>query len=1121
MNFNRSTWFILCLASLACIPITFHFFPRAFPILSLNITMNRAQALERARDLAEQYQLMPKTFDQAAIFDLDEHAKTFIELDGGGKDALVETMEQDLYMPYIWVVRHFQEGNPRTSLIRFKPDGTPYGFEQRLSENDPGENLSPEYARVIAETQARDAWHIDFSVYTPIETAQETQPSGRIDHSFVYERTNLTIGSGGKYRLRLGVCGDQFSTLTHALYIPETFTRRYEELRSANETIAQAAYHWYYLFYFLGGCVLGILWLARARWLLIRTPLIWALVIAFLLALSKLNQLPIIWIMYDTALPAQDFLLSYLVSILNEFARTIIPLALGFIAAESLSRKAFGSHPQLWHVWSLPSAASYTIAGSTIGAYLLVSFDFALVSVFYAFTITYYNWWVPSSQFFDPNILATYFPWLEPCITALYAGFREECLFRAIPLAGAALIGERIGKRNFMIILAFIMQAIVFSAIHANYPGQPAYARLVELIIPSCIYGYIYLRYGLLTVIISHTVYDIIWMALPLFISHAPYAWINQVITIAIALIPLVIILDARMRNGAWSILQSAQRNSSWQPPALTSAVLPPPSTHESISHVIAPPCHYGLLLVGLIGVPLWFFTVQFHNDALPLYTQRHEALTYAQEYARKNGMQTDHWYPIITMQNADDDNDQKQRFVWQHTDPQTYQKLLYTYLTPPRWLIRFINFNTDLVERTEEYRVGIQDTNRIHGFYHVLPEPTPGANLDVEEARAHIHAIIAQETNIDPLTLIEVEATPQKQPARTDWNFILADPETYTLSQGQGRMIVQLAGDLFSRLSWYVHVPEAWERTDRSMLNKTKTIQIFCSLLFYLLTLLAACAIAHTRRFSFNIPIWRALFGFLLLLDMLLLIFSWPALIANISTSEPFYNQIFAILGARLIQLLIHAGIISILLLTVTTIKYRYTLKNNPHRNLYGLGLGTLIAGLLSWIELLKPSLKPHWANYDALNSLAPTTTIIVNALLELFIMGAAIGMLYALIDYITNSGNRNYFFGIICMLLFGLCVTARQPIYSISYWIFAGIALGIIITAVYYLLLRFDRALIPLVIIPMIVADHIQQAALNAFTDSIPMHLLAALYCIIAAYMWSYSFNIDAEPSKTSIHE
>jgi len=1117
MIFSLRTWFFIGIASLSCIPITLHFFPIAFPILSLNITMNRSQALAQACAIAEQYHFAPAEFDQVAIFHLDDAAKTFIELDGGGKDALTDIMQRDLYMPYVWVVRHFKENNPRSSYIFFKPDGTPYGFEQTFSENDPGENLSPEYARVIAETQARDAWHIDLSSYTPIETAQETHPSGRVDHTFVYERTGLTIGSGGTYRLKLGVSGDQFSSLSHALYIPDTFKRHYEQMRSANETIAQAAGLWYRLFYFLGGCVLALLWLARTRWLIIRTPLIWALAIAFLIALSKLNQLPVIWISYDTALPAQDFLLNYLTKILNELVRTIIPLALAFIAAESLSRKAFGNQPQFWHTWSLQGAASSAIAGSTLGAYALVSFDFALASIFYAFTITYYHWWVPSSQFFDPNILATFLPWLEPCVDSLYAGFQEECMFRAIPLAGAALIGDRIGKRNLMIILALIMQAIVFSAAHANYPGQPAYARLVELLLPSTIYALIYLRYGLLPVIISHTLYDIVWMALPLFASHAPYAWINQLMVIAIALIPAAIVIHARIRTGAWTLLPDALRNSAWQPSALTSShALPHPDILKPISQVLTPLLCNGLLISGILGIPLWMYVTNFHNDALPLYTTREQALIDAQAYARKHGMSADRWYPIVTAQNTDDNIEEQHRFVWQHTNRATYTSLLNTYLIQPRWFIRFVNFDKDLIERSEEFQVGIQDINRVHGFQHIFPESAPGVTLSKQQATARMHEIIAQETGFDPNSLLEMEASPLKLPARTDWQFILADPVHYPLTQGQGRLCAKLAGDAFSRLSWSVHVPEVWERADRSLLNKTTTIKTFCSLLLYLIALCAAYAMAHTRRFPLTFAIWRMFFGFLLFMKLITIALSWHESIAHISTSEPFYHQLFAIFGSQLIQGIMYMGVLSVLLMAVTNIQYRYALPHTPYKHLCALGLGMLSAALLSCIEYCKPSLTAHWANYNALNSLAPTTTIMINAITQLFMFGAALGMLYALIDYVTNSGTRNHLVGALFMLLFGLCIVSYDPMFSIPYWLFAGTATGLLITAVYYFLLCYDRALLPLVLLPVICTVYIQQAALNAFTESISMHLLAVAYSIIAACFWSYSFNLEPETSE-----
>src|SRR5262249_41263086 len=169
-----------------------------------------------------------------------------------------------------------------------------------------------------------------------------------------------------------------------------------------------------------------------------------------------------------------------------------------------------------------------SVLGRTAGGYLFVPIELAIIAGFYFVTNRYFGWWQPSESLSDPNILGSALPALAPIGMALQAGFMEECLFRAVPLSLAALIGERLGHRRMAIGLTLVLQAVVFGAAHANYPGFPAYSRLVELIGPGLIWGLIFLRFGLLPTVILHAVFDLVLMSIPVFLVEGGAAQANQ-----------------------------------------------------------------------------------------------------------------------------------------------------------------------------------------------------------------------------------------------------------------------------------------------------------------------------------------------------------------------------------------------------------------------------------------------------------------------------------------------------------------------------------------------------------------------------------------------------------------
>src|SRR2546428_1510955 len=303
---SRLLWTLFVVLSAGAAIFTLRNFSTAFPLVSIELKVDRADALRSARTIAQRNAWPPVGFDQAAEFGGEQEVQNFIELEGGGKQELGRILKEKIYALYTWRVRHFKQGDAHEALIRFTPDGMPYGFYVKLPDQEPGDTKPVNEAQQIAETAAQGDWNIDFARYRLVEASKDVKPGGRTDHAFVYERQDERLGEG-RYRLRLVVGGGKLTELRHFVQVPEAFTRRYEQLRSANDAIGAFSQVVTFGLYILGFCGVGLFFMIRHRWVLGRQPLLWGLFIAFMLGLQQLNSWPLFWVGYDTALPASGF----------------------------------------------------------------------------------------------------------------------------------------------------------------------------------------------------------------------------------------------------------------------------------------------------------------------------------------------------------------------------------------------------------------------------------------------------------------------------------------------------------------------------------------------------------------------------------------------------------------------------------------------------------------------------------------------------------------------------------------------------------------------------------------------------------------------------------------------
>lgn len=1064
--------------------------------------MDRDAALMAARDLAQKHAWPPEGFEQAVSFSGDQEVQNFVELEGGGKEELGRILKEGTYSLYKWDVRHFKEGDTHETRLRFTPKGEPYGFVVKLPEQEAGASLDQDPARSIAERTAIEDWRVDFSRYRLAESSQETRPSGRKDHTFVYERQDSRIGEG-RYRLRLVVGGDKLTELTHFVQVPEAFSRRYEEMRSANTTINAVSTIAVLVLYILLCCGIGLFFMMRQRWVLWRLPLIWGLVIAALVALQQFNFWPLLWMSYDTALPRSGFVIRQVVTALAIFGGFTVVHAVSFMAAETLTRRAFPQKIQLWKIWSTPVAAAKPVLGQTLGGYLLVSIFFAYEILLYVFAHGRLGWWTPSDTLVNPDVFAAYLPSLFAMAYSAQAGFWEECLFRAVPLATAALIGDRFGVRRTFLIGAMVIQAFVFGAGHAGYANQPAYARLVELIIPSFAFGLLYLRFGLLPGIVLHYAFDFTQFSIPIFVSSAVRARFEQGLLILMLLVPLGVILAARFRSQRWGEIPAEYLNQAWQPRVAEEAasrvqVLP---EYPVLSTSRASPL---LPVAGLVGLVIWFAASGFRNDAPAVSVTRGEAVQQARQALAERGVQLDTSWTVLSRVQAEPG--QPDRLVWQKSGRQKYTELVGTYLPPPHWYIRFARFEGEVAERAEEYQVSITGKGQVFRVRHQLPEARAGRSLTEDEARRIARDGLLARFQLKPDDLKEISAESRKRPARGDWSFEFRDTRDYGLPEGEARISVAIAGDEVVDASRYIDVPEEWARNERAQRNIPGILGNVCRVA--LIGIMMAGAIAGTVRWSrkqfFSVRTSFILLGASFLLAGISLVNRWPVITSQLLTAQPFMLQVAVLTALSLVLNLFIAAALGLtggLVTGGSSPPVTFDLRKSL---LVGVSVGLFMAGIGAVAEMVAISTGPQWAGFSGAANLSPFVSATLSPLNQFLTQTLTLWLIFHEIGRFSLMWKRRRLPCSVLLILAGLVLAGSSSIETIPSWLISGVVMGFVMIAAYVLVLRHSTILIPIVVGAITILEILKEGVRQAYPAAFPGSIAAAILIGIVAVVW-----------------
>jgi hypothetical protein len=1144
-------WTLLAVLAVAGGGFALRYYGEAFPLLAVDVEMSREDALEAAELLAQIARWAPAERRQAASFrQTDPEVQTYVELEGGGAEAFASLVEIGPYRPYVWEVRHFAEGEVAETRVRFTPEGRPYGFREILPEELSRPNLTADSARALAEQQARTRWAVEPLSYRPIEASQETRPGGRTDHTFVYELDEPGLADAA-VRLRLVVAGNSLSELTHFVYVPDAFVRRYQEMRSANDTIALLSTLVFMVGFFGIGCGLGVFILLRRGWIVWRPAVRWALLIAVLLSLGSLNQVPLAWMGYDTALSRSLFLMQQIGLAITIVVFGTPMLALVFLAAESLGRAAFPHHPQQWRLWSRDSARSDPVLGRTAGAYLWAAVDLGFVVAFYLLASRLPGWWMPSETMVDPDLLSTPFPWLMAVSLSAFAGFWEESLFRAVPIAGAKLLGDRFGGTRVWIGTALVVQALVFAAAHANYPQQPSYARVVELFLPALLWGVFYLLFGLLPVILIHFLHNFTFFSIFLFSASAPGLWLDRTISLALMLTPLAIVVAKRLRHGRLLELPDALRNAAWQPPERALQATSPggvsdvgnapdasaayPSVTAAGSRSLeqalephapgdAPPVTptepdgtllgrltspRALTVVGVVGALIWLLVPTGPADAPSLSASKAEAVATARSALESGGASTAGYEGLATVAGSPDAS---ARFVWETSGSEAYRELLGTYLPPPRWQVRFARFSGPIEERAEEWRVTIGPEGAPYQMAHDLPEERPGAVLAEEEARALVRPRVEQAVG-DGQSLREISAEARQRPARRDWLFTYVVEGGPQLAQGELRVAAEVAGDEVVAVGRLVYVPEAWEREERSRATRETIAQLGSAGILGLLLLAASVtAVVVWSRGVFAASVFSSVVVVVAGVLALSAGNGFPAALASFSTAQPLRTQMLTFGISMLVSVLSAAGGLGLLAGLAHTWLWRPPTVTLTRAVGAGVAAGLAALGVTAAAQIIAPSTDtPSWPGYAAADALAPTLGPALSLVLSLIAGTTALLLVFAAVyrfrsaDRLRRTDVAFVWLGL-GMLLGGVAADLRgDPGRAALEWLVVGGLLAVGLALIYALARRIHPAIVPIFAATLLAEDAIEAIVSRPYPGALLGGGLALVLLAVTATIWA----------------
>ncbi len=795
----------------------YKYFFRAFPEASVDFHVTRGEALKLGQNFVAGLGENVSGYRSAIVFSVDDDGKTYLERELGLQQAN-QMMSSQLHLWY-WDVRFFRPLQEEEFFVRVSPAGQIVGYTHKIEEARSGASLD----RTAAQTKAQnflvaklgqDPSQWDFLP----EEANSTKRPNRADWDFTWEKHGFRA-KDAPYRLTIGLEGERIGASQEYLRVPEAWQRRYQRLRSGNDTLALV---FTVPYIFLLGCAV---WLAfkltnagQSSW---RGAILLGLIVAALLFLQNLNDWPLWGASYDTNASYSGFILARIGSAVLVSLLTALTVTLVLPAAEPLYRASQPQRLQLAKAFTLRGLRSKEFFSAAVVGLSMAAAHIGYVVLFYV-VAQHFGAWAPQEINYQDSV-NTLFPWLAGAAIGLLASTNEEFTFRlfAIPFF-QRLTGSRW--------VAVMLPAFMWSFLHSNYPQEPPYIRGIEIGLFGIVAGLVMLRWGILATLIWHYTVDASLVGLLLIRSNSLYFKVSGIVVALAAGAPLLFAAISYLSRGRFEPDEDLL-NQAAPVPEISLAAAP-----EEISAQVSTRRYDALSsgLLALLAVCLvvgagvaWKVKPESIGEYLKLSVNARSARAHADEILGQRGLQPNTYIRSTLLVNVTDPVTNE--FLRERVGVARLNEILATQVPGALWRVRYFRDS-----QPEEFAVVLKPDGSLHAVRHMVAEEAPGASVSKEEALARAEKFLRGEKKVDLAQWSLVDSNSDKKPHRIDHTFTwqqnapldgvygatssspAAKPNS--ADHAFARIELVVLGDEVTNYRRYIKIPDEWRRKQEEL---------------------------------------------------------------------------------------------------------------------------------------------------------------------------------------------------------------------------------------------------------------------------------------------------------------